>query len=111
MDEPAPLIKIYITPGLHRLKDELQFLLNKERPAVTKVVTWAASNGDRSENADYQYSKRRLCQIDGQLPYLTSESMPRRWWTRKLRGWVRRRSARFSERRCAIPMPREQSAW
>jgi transcription elongation factor GreB len=60
VDEPAPLIKNYITPGgLQRLRDELQFLLTKERPAVTKVVSWAASNGDRSENADYQYSKRR----------------------------------------------------
>ena len=60
VDEAAPLVKNYITPGgLQRLKDEFQFLLNKERPAVTKVVTWAASNGDRSENADYQYSKRR----------------------------------------------------
>ena len=72
VDEAAPLVKNYITPGgLQRLKDEFQFLLNKERPAVTKVVTWAASNGDRSENADYQYSKRRLRQIDGRLRFLT----------------------------------------
>jgi transcription elongation factor GreB len=72
VDEPAPLIKNYITPGgLQRLKDELQFLLHKERPAVTKVVTWAASNGDRSENADYQYNKRRLRQIDSRLRFLT----------------------------------------
>ena len=72
MDEPAAPIKNYITPGgFRRLKDELQFLLIKERPAVTKVVTWAASNGDRSENADYQYSKRRLRQIDGRLRFLT----------------------------------------
>jgi transcription elongation factor GreB len=71
-DEPAAPIKNYITPGgLQRLKDEFQFLLTKERPAVTKVVTWAASNGDRSENADYQYSKRRLRQIDGRLRFLT----------------------------------------
>lgn len=70
--DPAPLAKNYITPGgLQRLKDELQFLLNKERPAVTKVVTWAAGNGDRSENADYQYSKRRLRQIDSRLRFLT----------------------------------------
>ncbi len=69
--EPAPLVKNYITPGgLERLKDELQFLLNKERPAVTKVVTWAAALGDRSENADYQYSKRRLRQIDSRLRFL-----------------------------------------
>ncbi len=72
MDDAAPVVKNYITPGgLQRLKDELQFLLNKERPAVTKVVTWAASNGDRSENADYQYSKRRLRQIDSRLRFLT----------------------------------------
>jgi transcription elongation factor GreB len=72
VDDPAPAVKNYITPGgLQRLKDELQFLLNKERPAVTKVVTWAASNGDRSENADYQYSKRRLRQIDSRLRFLT----------------------------------------
>ena len=72
VDEPAPVVKNYITPGgLQRLKDEFQFLLTKERPAVTKVVTWAASNGDRSENADYQYSKRRLRQIDGRLRFLT----------------------------------------
>lgn len=71
-DEPAAPIKNYITPGgLQRLKDEHQFLLTKERPAVTKVVTWAASNGDRSENADYQYGKRRLRQIDGRLRFLT----------------------------------------
>ena len=53
--------KNYITPGgLQRLKDEHQFLLTRERPAVTEVVTWAAGNGDRSENADYQYGKRRI---------------------------------------------------
>ena len=54
-------VKNYITPGgLQRLRDEHRFLLSRERPAVTKVVAWAASNGDRSENADYQYNKRRL---------------------------------------------------
>ncbi|HEX7138745.1 MAG TPA: hypothetical protein VF219_12890, partial [Vicinamibacterales bacterium] len=54
-------VKNYITPsGLQRLRDELRFLLTRERPAVTQVVAWAAGNGDRSENADYQYSKRRL---------------------------------------------------
>jgi len=65
-------VKNYITPdGLQRLKDELRFLLTRERPAVTKVVSWAASNGDRSENADYQYGKRRLRQIDGRIRFLT----------------------------------------
>src|SRR5689334_25287965 len=62
----------YITPdGLQRLRDELKFLLTRERPAVTKVVAWAAGNGDRSENADYQYNKRRLRQIDRRIRYLT----------------------------------------
>jgi transcription elongation factor GreB len=61
----------YITPsGLQRLRDELRFLLARERPAVTQVVAWAASNGDRSENADYQYGKRRLRQIDGRIRFL-----------------------------------------
>ena len=60
-DAPGPLVKNYITPsGLQRLQDERHFLLTKERPAVTEVVTWAAGNGDRSENADYQYGKRRM---------------------------------------------------
>ncbi len=70
-DEPATRNKNYITPdGLQRLKDELRFLLTRERPAVKDVVAWAASNGDRSENADYQYGKRRLRQIDGQIRFL-----------------------------------------
>src|ERR1700742_4127821 len=70
-DEPATPGKNYITPaGLERLKDEHRFLLTRERPAVTEVVTWAASNGDRSENADYQYGKRRLRQIDGRIRFL-----------------------------------------
>lgn len=64
--------KNYITPGgIERLKEERQFLLSKERPAVVEVVAWAASNGDRSENADYQYSKRRLRQIDGRVRFLS----------------------------------------
>jgi transcription elongation factor GreB len=71
-DEPATPVKNYITPaGLQRLKDEHRFLLTRERPAVTAVVAWAASNGDRSENADYQYGKRRLRQIDGRIRFLT----------------------------------------
>ena len=70
-DEPATPGKNYITPsGLERLHNELQFLLTRERRAVTAVVTWAASNGDRSENADYQYGKRRLRQIDGRIRFL-----------------------------------------
>src|SRR6202163_401333 len=65
-------MKNYITPtGLQRLKDERRFLLTRERPAVTQVVAWAASNGDRSENADYQYNKRRLRQIERRIRFLT----------------------------------------
>jgi transcription elongation factor GreB len=65
-------IKNYITPsGLQRLRDERRFLLTRERPAVTQVVAWAASNGDRSENADYQYGKRRLREIDRRIRFLT----------------------------------------
>src|SRR6187549_1662265 len=75
-EEPAPVqpawIKNYITPhGLQRLRDELRFLLTRERPAVTQVVAWAAGNGDRSENADYQYGKRRLREIDRRIRFLT----------------------------------------
>jgi transcription elongation factor GreB len=68
----ASNVKNYITPsGLQRLRDERRFLLRRERPAVTQVVAWAASNGDRSENADYQYNKRRLRQIDRRIRFLT----------------------------------------
>jgi transcription elongation factor GreB len=71
-DTPGPKQKNYITPaGLQRLKEEHRFLLNRERPAVTQVVAWAASNGDRSENADYLYGKRRLRQIDSRIRFLT----------------------------------------
>ncbi len=71
-DTPAIRVKNYITPsGLQRLRDEHKFLLTRERPAVTKVVAWAASNGDRSENADYQYGKRRLRQIDRRIRFLS----------------------------------------
>lgn len=73
-DDPATRGKNYITPsGLQRLKDEHRFLLTRERPAVTEVVAWAAANGDRSENADYQYGKRRLRQIDGRIRFLTKQ--------------------------------------
>src|SRR3981081_3827758 len=71
--EPAgPTLKNYITPaGWQRLKDERLFLLSRERPAMVEVVAWAASNGDRSENADYLYGKRRLGQIDSRIRFLT----------------------------------------
>jgi transcription elongation factor GreB len=74
VDQSAKQGKNYITPGgVQRLKDELRFLLTRERPAVTSIVTWAASNGDRSENADYQYGKRRLRQIDSRIRFLTKQ--------------------------------------
>jgi transcription elongation factor GreB len=71
-ETPGPKLKNYITPaGLQRLKDEHRFLMTRERPAVTQVVSWAAGNGDRSENADYLYGKRRLRQIDSRIRFLT----------------------------------------
>lgn len=74
IEEPGTQRKNYITPGgFKRLKDEHHFLVTRERPAVTEVVSWAASNGDRSENADYQYGKRRLRQIDGRLRFLSKQ--------------------------------------
>lgn len=63
--------KNYITPpGFERLRDEYSQLLNVERPKLVEVVAWAASNGDRSENADYIYGKRRLREIDRRLHFL-----------------------------------------
>lgn len=68
MDE----VKNYITPeGLVKLQAEYHQLMHVERPQVVSVVTWAASNGDRSENADYQYGKRRLREIDKRVHFLT----------------------------------------
>ncbi|MEG1653820.1 MAG: transcription elongation factor GreB [Hafnia sp.] len=57
--------------GYEKLKQELDYLWREERPEVTKKVTWAASLGDRSENADYQYNKKRLREIDRRVRYLT----------------------------------------
>lgn len=63
--------KNYITPvGYKRLRDEYAELLNVERPKIVETVAWAASNGDRSENADYIYGKRRLREIDSRLRFL-----------------------------------------
>lgn len=63
--------KNYISPAGHKkLVDELDQLLRVERPEVTKLVQWAASNGDRSENADYLYGKRRLREIDRRVRFL-----------------------------------------
>ncbi len=71
--KPKPVIlktKLITREGYNALKAEHDELWFKKRPEVTKVVTWAASLGDRSENADYQYSKRQLRQIDSRIRYL-----------------------------------------
>src|SRR4029079_15095773 len=65
-------VKNYITPaGFQRLREEQQHLLRSERPSVVQTVTWAAGNGDRSENGDYLYGKRRLREIDRRLRFLS----------------------------------------
>jgi len=67
-----PGSKNYMTPiGWRRMRDELAWLVKTERPNVTSVVSWAAKLGDRSENADYQYGKKRLREIDRRIRYLT----------------------------------------
>ena len=67
-----PGSKNYITPqGHQRIREELLQLIDVERPEVVKVVHWAASNGDRSENGDYIYGKRRLREIDRRIRFLT----------------------------------------
>jgi len=64
--------KNYMTPeGFARMRDELNNFLRKERPEVVKVVSWAAANGDRSENGDYLYGKKRLREIDRRVRYLS----------------------------------------
>ena len=64
--------KNYMTPaGFARMREELDTLMRKERPEVVKTVTWAASNGDRSENGDYLYGKKRLREIDRRVRYLS----------------------------------------
>jgi transcription elongation factor GreB len=70
--EPAPLpAKNYISPaGYARLKGELKQLVEVERPEVVRTVSWAAKNGDRSENGDYLYGKKRLREIDRRVRFL-----------------------------------------
>lgn len=77
-EELEPSLKLpagtrnYITPAGHdRLKSELEHLVKRERPHVVEIVSWAASNGDRSENGDYIYGKRRLREIDRRIRFLT----------------------------------------
>ena len=69
---PAPVQgKNYMTPAWHaRMKSELKKLVEVERPETVRIVSWAASNGDRSENGDYIYGKRRLREIDHRIRYL-----------------------------------------
>jgi len=80
-DEPEPTVeapaipagvKNYMTPDGHRrMRDELRSLLREERPRVVDVVAWAAGNGDRSENGDYIYGKKRLREIDRRIRFLS----------------------------------------
>ncbi len=66
------MIKNYITPiGYERLKDEALHLINQSRPEIVRTVQWAASNGDRSENGDYIYGKKKLREIDKRIRFLT----------------------------------------
>jgi len=68
----ADEVKNYITPGgFRRLQEELARLWKVERPPVVATVTWAAGNGDRSENGDYIYGKRKLREIDRRIRYLS----------------------------------------
>ncbi len=75
MDEDAPTLhgngRSYMTPeGHRRIREEYETLLHGERPRVVEIVSWAAGNGDRSENGDYQYGKKRLREIDRRVRYL-----------------------------------------
>lgn len=63
--------KLLTAEGHDKLKDELEYLVRKHRPEITEIVSWAASLGDRSENADYQYNKRKLREIDRRIRHLT----------------------------------------
>lgn len=74
LEEPDPLpahVKNYMTPhGKDMLEKELRFLLSEERPRIVEIVSWAAGNGDRSENGDYLYNKKKLREIDRRVRYL-----------------------------------------
>lgn len=88
----------YITPqGFARLKAELHRLLTEDRPEVVRVVSWAASNGDRSENGDYIYGKRRLREIDSKIRHLQKRleiaevidvGTPGYGWLEEQKTWV-----------------------
>jgi transcription elongation factor GreB len=71
-DTPTSTIKNYLTPaGYARLRAEWQQLMDVERPKIVETIHWAAKNGDRSENGDYNYGKRRLREIDRRIQFLT----------------------------------------
>lgn len=71
-DALPPGQKNYMTPeGFEALRAELRHLMHEERPKIVEVVSWAAGNGDRSENGDYIYGKKRLREIDRRVRYLT----------------------------------------
>lgn len=68
-------LKNYMTPaGYKAMRDELAHLVKKERPEMVSIVSWAASNGDRSENGDYLYGKKRLREIDRRIRFLTKRT-------------------------------------
>ena len=70
-DAPSAAFRVLLTPDGHtRLKDELKTLRHVERPKIVDIVSWAASNGDRSENGDYIYGKKRLREIDRRMRFL-----------------------------------------
>lgn len=78
-DEPEDTfpagVKNLMTPdGYNVLANELNWLLREERPRITEIVSWAAGNGDRSENGDYLYNKKRLREIDRRIRYLTKRT-------------------------------------
>lgn len=75
MTEKEEKIIYHMTPqGYETLRTELHFLLHQERPRIVEIVSWAAGNGDRSENGDYLYNKKRLREIDRRVRYLTKRT-------------------------------------
>lgn len=71
---PAGAKNLMTPSGYVALREELRFLLKDERPRITEIVSWAAGNGDRSENGDYLYNKKRLREIDRRIRYLTKRT-------------------------------------
>ena len=71
---PADVKNLMTPQGYAVLREELRWLLREERPRITEIVSWAAGNGDRSENGDYLYNKKRLREIDRRARYLTKRT-------------------------------------